>query len=84
MRHATIKNPGKFGDRLRMTPEGYAGYGVYDPRGCKIGNVKAIFVNERGEPEYVRTKMGFLGTRYVLIPVCSVSVDEERRAITLL
>jgi ribosomal 30S subunit maturation factor RimM len=65
-------------------PEEYVGYRVYDPEGQKIGNVKELFANARGEPEYVRVKTGLLGSRGVLIPIGGiVAVDEERRALTL-
>ena len=49
----------------------------------KIGTVERVFVNGDGEPEYVRVEIGLLGMKSVLIPVVSVSVDEERKVITL-
>jgi hypothetical protein len=75
-------NLGVFGDRLRAPEEG-VGYRVCDPLGQEIGVAEEIFVNEDMEPQYVRVKVGLFGTKSVLIPVVSVSVDEERRAITL-
>jgi len=65
------------------TAEQYAGYTVHDPRGQRIGHTERIFLNGRGEPEYIRVKMGFFGFKTVLIPVQSVAVDEERRALVL-
>ncbi len=64
-------------------PDRCVGYGVYDPLGKKIGSVEKLFVNENHEPEYVRVKMGFLGTKSVLIPVGFVEIDEERRSLVL-
>lgn len=51
--------------------------------GQKIGAVEEIFVNEDMEPQYVKVKVGLFRTKSVLMPVLNVSVDEERRAITL-
>jgi hypothetical protein len=56
---------------------------VRDLLGQKIGSVEEIFVNEDMESQYVRVKVGLFRTKSVLIPVVNVSVDEERRAITL-
>ncbi len=64
-------------------PEEYAGYGVYDPEGRRIGSVKELFANASDEPEYVRVKIGLLGLRSVLIPIGFVAVDDERRTLTL-
>jgi hypothetical protein len=75
-------NLGACSDRLRA-PEEAVGYWVCDPLGQKIGAAEEIFVNEDMEPQYVRVKVGLFGTKSVLIPVVSVSVDEERRTITL-
>jgi hypothetical protein len=63
--------------------EDYAGYAVCDPRGYKIGRAQKIFLNGRGEPEYIRVKMGLFGIKVGLIPVQTVAVDEERRALVL-
>lgn len=65
------------------TAEQYAGYSVRDPRGQRIGNTERIFLNGRGEPEYIRVKIGFFGFKIVLIPVQSVAVDEKQRALIL-
>ncbi len=81
MPHASI-NPKSVGDRLGV-PERCVGYGVYDPSGHRIGKVEKIFVNGDDEPEYIRVKMGLFGWKSVLIPVESVAIDEERKAITL-
>ncbi len=61
----------------------YADYVVLDPAGCKIGHVKEFFTNARGEPEYIMVRVGFFGIRSVLIPVGFVTLDEERRTLTL-
>ena len=63
--------------------EDYAGYAVCDPQGHKIGRAEKLFLNGRGEPEYVRVKLGLFGIKTVLIPVQTVAVDEERRALVL-
>jgi hypothetical protein len=62
-------------------PEEYAGYTVCDPRGQKIGRAERLFLNGRGEPEYIKVKAGLFKT--VLIPVQAVAADEERRALIL-
>ena len=64
-------------------PDRCVGYGVYDLLPQRIGSVEKLFVNENHEPEYVRVKMGFLGTKSVLIPVGFVEINEERRTLTL-
>jgi hypothetical protein len=63
--------------------ERYAGYGVYDPLGQKIGRVERLFINEYREPEYVRVKMRLFGTKSVLIPVRFAEIDEDLRILTL-
>ena len=60
-----------------------AGYELQDPLGQKIGSVERLFVNERGEPEYIRVKMGLLGLKSALIPVQFVEVQREQRIIAL-
>jgi hypothetical protein len=65
------------------TLEDYAGYAVCDPRGHKIGRAQKIFLNGRGEPEYIKVKMGLFGIKAVLIPVQTVAADEDRRALVL-
>jgi hypothetical protein len=42
-----------------------------------------VYVNDAYEPEYVEVNIGLFGLRAVLIPVLSVTVDEERRVLTL-
>jgi hypothetical protein len=63
--------------------EGYVGYKVCDPRGQKIGRAEKLFLNGSDEPEYIRVKTGLFGFKTVLIPVQTVTVDEERRALVL-
>ena len=65
------------------TQEEYFDYVVRDPKGRKIGRVVQIFTNRRGEPQYVRIRVGLFGSGSVLIPVCFVTLDEERRTLTL-
>ena len=48
-----------------------------------MGKVKEIFVNGDDQPEYIRMKMGVFAWKEVLLPVESVAIDEEHRAITL-
>ena len=67
----------------RETQEEYFDYMVRDPEGRKIGRVIEIFTNRRGEPQYVRVRVGLFGLGTVLIPVCFVTLDEERRTLTL-
>ncbi|MBA3951456.1 MAG: PRC-barrel domain-containing protein [Rubrobacter sp.] len=65
------------------TPEQYAGYEVRDPLDQRIGTVERVFLNGGGEPEYIRTRMGFLGKKQVLLPVQMVAVDDERHVLLL-
>ncbi len=78
----TAANHGKLGNRFE-TPVEYVGYQLHDPLGKKIGSVQELFVNDNDEPEYIRVKIGFLGSRTVLIPVENVAVNEERRFLVL-
>ena len=72
------------GSRNRLgEPRRYAGYGVRDPEGRRIGTASEIFANGRGEPEYVRVRMGILGLRSALLPVGFVRIDEQQRSFTL-
>ena len=65
------------------TPKQCAGYWVRDPRGCKIGRLKRLFLNGSGGAEYAEVKVGLFGLKTILIPVQSVSVDAERRFLVL-
>jgi len=65
------------------TREEYLDYLVRDPEGRKIGRVVEMFTNRRGDPQYIRVRVGLFGLRSVLIPVCFVALDEERRTLTL-
>jgi hypothetical protein len=78
----TAVSPNKRDSSIR-TAEEYAGYAVCDPRGQRLGRTETIFLNGRGEPEYIKLKMGLLGFKTVLLPVQSVLADEERRALLL-
>ena len=64
-------------------PETYAGYRDLDPEGRKLGSVRELFVNAYDEPEYVRMRMGLLRLRTALIPVQSITVNEEKRTFVL-
>ncbi len=63
--------------------EEFTGYELQDPLGQKIGSVEKLFVNCRGEPEYIRVSMGLLGLKSALIPVQFVEVQREQRIIVL-
>ncbi len=65
------------------TQEEYFDYVVRDPEGRKIGRVIQIFTNRRGEPQYVRIRVGLFGLGSVLIPVCFATLDEEQRILTM-
>lgn len=58
-------------------------YKVCDPTGKKIGRVAGFSINEYGEPEGVRVRVGFFKLRCVLIPTMSIEVDEQRRIVSL-
>ncbi len=77
-----VQDRNKFSQRLG-SPEGYAGYGLCDPKGRKIGRIKRIFVNDYDEPEYIEVKMGPFGLQTALIPVADVVVNEEQKALVL-
>ena len=65
------------------TPKQCAGYWVRDPRGRKIGRLRRLFLNESGGAEYAEIKVGLFGLRTILIPVQTVSVDDELRFLVL-
>ena len=65
------------------TPKQCAGYWVRDPRGRKIGRLRRLFLNESGGAEYAEIKVGLIGLRTILIPVQTVSVDDELRFLVL-
>ena len=72
------------GSRRRFQePKEYVGYGVRDPEGRTIGTASEIFANGRGEPEYVRVRLGLLGLRSALLPIGFVRIDEQQRFFTL-
>jgi hypothetical protein len=66
-----------------LEPREWTGYEVYDPLGQKMGRAQEIFANANGEPEYIRVKMGFFGSKSVLIPVHLAAADMEQRVIKL-
>ena len=65
------------------TPKQCAGYRVSDPLGRKIGRLKRLYLNESGGAEYAEIKVGLFGLRTILIPVQTVSVDDELRFLVL-
>jgi hypothetical protein len=65
------------------TPKQCAGYRVRDPLGRKIGRLKRLYLNESGGPEYAEIKTGLFGPRTILIPVQTVTVDDELRFLVL-
>lgn len=79
----TAANQRGSGDRDGALGKEYADYVVLDPAGRKIGHVKEFFTNARGEPEYIMVRVGFFRMRSVLLPVRFVTLDEERRTLTL-
>ena len=79
---AAVNRVGLVADRFKA-PEEYVGYWVCDPEGRRLGNVKELFANASGEPEYVRVRIRLFGLKSVLIPVGFVVVDDERRTLTL-
>ncbi len=81
MTHPTVNR--KSANNVLERPGRCVGYGVYDPLGRRIGKAEKIFVNGDDQPEYIRVKMGVFAWKEVLLPVESVAVDEEHRAITL-
>jgi hypothetical protein len=64
-------------------PQQCAGYRVRDPLGRKIGRLKRLFLNGSGGPEYAEVKVGLFGLKTILIPVQTVTVDDERRFLVL-
>ena len=65
------------------TPKQCAGYQVRDPRGRKIGRLKRLYLNESDGAEYAQIKVGLFGLRTILIPVQTVTVDDELRFLVL-
>jgi hypothetical protein len=45
--------------------------------------LKSLFLNESGRPEYAEVKVGLFELRTILIPVQSVTVDDELRFLVL-
>ena len=68
-------------DKFTALEDRFAGYGVYDPTGSKIGKVDDLFVDESDQPEYIGVKIGLLGTRSTLIPWELVEVREDEGRI---
>lgn len=80
---AVDKRPRAGGASSTAEPTRGAGYAVYDPLGRKIGRAEEVFANRDGEPMYVRVRIGFFGTRVVLIPVQFVEMDDQGKTLTL-
>ena len=64
-------------------PDRYAGYRLLDPLGQKIGKVERVFASGRGEPQYVRVKVGWMRSKTLFIPTDRVALDEALRTLTL-
>ena len=72
-----------FGDRFDC-PEKCIGYTLCDAVGEKIGTVEKLFINDHGVPEYINVKLpGLFGSKKLLLPVESLTVDERKRTLTL-
>lgn len=59
----------------------FADYSVYDTYYEKIGKVDDLFVDGNDQPRYIGVKMGFLGTRSILIPIELARVNDGRRLV---
>ena len=70
-------------NRTRVREEQYIGFALCDPLENRIGRVEKFFATSRGEPRYVRAKIGPLGLRSVLLPVRRVAVNEKRRMLVI-
>ena len=68
-------------DKFTELEERYSGYEVYDRDGEEIGKVDDLFVDEHDQPEYIGVKTGFLGTRFTLVPMEAVRVNQRRRVV---
>jgi hypothetical protein len=68
---------------LRASNWKYRGYTAYDNRREKIGKVDDLFVDEADREEYIRVKLGFLGTRSVLIPMNLAWFNHGNKAINI-
>jgi uncharacterized protein (TIGR02271 family) len=71
-------------EELFGTPEErYAGYGIYDLHGERIGLIRDIFVDEVDEIEYVGVGTGLPGNRSVLVPAEAITVDDSQRRMVV-
>ena len=61
--------------------EDYARYRVFDEHYEEIGKVDDLFVDDRGRPEYIGVKMGFLGMKSTLIPMDIVRANDKRELL---
>jgi uncharacterized protein (TIGR02271 family) len=67
-----------------VTPEErYANYEVYDQHGERIGPISDLFVDERGEPEYVGVEPGTITNRSVLVPAEVITIDDQLRRMVV-
>jgi hypothetical protein len=60
----------------------FAGYGLCDHLGRRIGPVSKVFV-DGGSLAHVEVALGFLDRTTVLVPVEGCEVDEGRRTLVL-
>ena len=70
-------------NRRRAGDQRYVGFVLGDPLEQRIGTVEKLYANARGEPRYVRARVGFFGLKSFLLPVERVAVDEERRMLVI-
>ena len=71
MSEAAVDRRSRASGARSTKPKRGAGYAIYDPVGQKIGIAEEVFANRQSEPVYVRVRIGYFGTRTVLIPAVS-------------
>ncbi len=72
---------GRSGDPGRGPKESYFGYKVYDQHYEEVGKVDEMFVDQNDRPTYLGLKIGLLGTKYTLIPMDLVRVNDRRELV---
>ena len=68
-------------DRFAETDDRYDGYQVYGRHYEKVGKADGLFVDGGGRPEYIGIKTGLLGSRWLLVPMTLVRVNDQRHLI---
>lgn len=70
--------------RVRLEePEACEGYEILDAVGRNVGRAEKVFVNDHAEVEHVQVKTGLLGWKPLLLPVEMLSIDDEKRTLSL-